>query len=261
MLLLFRPRQRKRTSIPGLAPTIGSSQQTQPLVSTDDVLLAAARVGHAFGDRVFGPVVTVQLPVLQVLQGNGSCRRTLRKAGPQEDPRSYAKARHRIPLQLLEALLEAVTRRVRNAHDDVGLWLNHRVFLMHGSGIGTQDTPTLRERFGVPGERAPGCGNPVMHTLRVVDFATGLISGLAAAPWKTHDLTHARDLHRAMEPDDVLVADRAFGTFAHLASLVEAGKHGILRLHQQRIVSFKTNRLASSEVPGASVVAAHGPCR
>lgn len=52
-----------------------------------------------------------------------------------------------------------------------------------------------------------------------------------------------------MEEDDVLVADRAFGTFAHLALLVQAGKHGVLRLHQNQIVSFKANRPFTREVP------------
>lgn len=236
--------------MPSIVSAVASINRIEPLVPTDDILLAAARVGHTFRDRVFGPVVTVQLLVLQVLHGNCSCRRTLRKAElGHEDPRSYAAARHRIPLELVESLLDAVTRRIRRTHDDVGLWLNHRVFMMDGSGIGMRDTPPLREAFGVPGERAPGCGNPVMHTLWLVDFATGLITGVAASPWKTHDLTHATSLHRTMEPNDVLVADRAFGTFAHLASLVEAGMHGVLRLHQKQIVSFKVNRRASSERP------------
>ena len=121
--------------------------------------------------------------------------------------------------------------------------------MMDGSGIGMQDTPQLRARFGVPGERAPGCGNPVMHTLWLIDVATGLITGLATNPWNTHDLTSAEGLHQAMEQDDVLVADRAFGTFAHLAHLVQAGKHGVLRLHQNQIVSFKAHRKAACELP------------
>ena len=121
---------------------------------------------------------------------------------------------------------------------------------MDGSGIGMQDAPSLRSHpFGVPGERAPGCGNPVMHTLWLIDHATGLITGLAAAPWSTHDLSHARDLHQTLEPGDVVVADRAFGTFAHLTHLFEAGFHGVLRLHQNQIVSFKHGRRASWEYP------------
>lgn len=47
----------------------------------------------------------------------------------------------------------------------------------------------------------------------------------------------------------MLVADRAFGTFAHLAHLVQAGKHGVLRLHQNQIVSFKAHRKAACELP------------
>lgn len=235
--------------MPSIASAVASIKRTDSLVPAEEILLAAARVGHRFRDRVFGPVLTVQLLVLQVLHGNVSCRRTLRKAGLEEDPTCYARARHRLPVSLFEALLEAVTRRVRDAHHHAGLWRGHRVFAIDGSGIGMQDTPELRERFGVPGERAPGCGNPVMHTLWLIDAATGLITGLATNPWNTHDLASAKDLHQAMEEDDVLVADRAFGTFAHLAHLVQAGKHGVLRLHQNQIVSFKAHRKAACELP------------
>ena len=86
------------------------------------------------------------------------------------------------------------------------------------------------------------------HTLWLIDVAAGMITGLAASPWNTHDLSDAAGLHRAVEEDDVLVADRAFGTFAHLASLFQAGKHGVLRLHQSQIVSFKAGRKASWEL-------------
>ena len=42
---------------------------------------------------------------------------------------------------------------------------------------------------------------------------------------------------------DVLVGDRAFGSFAHLALLARQGLHGLFRLTAQRVIDFTPNRV------------------
>ena len=42
---------------------------------------------------------------------------------------------------------------------------------------------------------------------------------------------------------DVLVADRGFCSYAHLAMLFQAGIYGLFRLHQRTIVSFRKGRI------------------
>src|SRR5690606_31470200 len=58
------------------------------------------------------------------------------------------------------------------------------------------------------------------------------------APWNTHDMADAAKLHALMDDGDVLVGDRAFGSFAHLALLLQQNLHGLFRLHQRTIVDF-----------------------
>ncbi len=53
----------------------------------------------------------------------------------------------------------------------------------------------------------------------------------------------------ALQPGDVLVGDRAFGTFAHLAVLTQRGLHGVFRNRQNRIVDFGPRR--PHAVPGS----------
>jgi Transposase DDE domain len=50
-------------------------------------------------------------------------------------------------------------------------------------------------------------------------------------------------MHPELAPGDVLVGDRGFCSFAHLAQLVAAGFHGVMRLHQRVIVSFCIGRM------------------
>lgn len=104
------------------------------------------------------------------------------------------------------------------------------------------DVKELREVFGQPGGQAEGCGFPVAHLLAAFCHRTGMILEAAVAPLRTHDLTDVGRLHAGMKPGDVLVADRAFGSFAHLAILLAAGLHGVFRLHQRVLVDFRVRR-------------------
>jgi hypothetical protein len=49
-------------------------------------------------------------------------------------------------------------------------------------------------------------------------------------------------MHPELRAGDVLVGDRAFGTFAHLALLAGRGIHGVFRMSQRRIVDFTPDR-------------------
>ncbi|MCK4343345.1 MAG: transposase [Phycisphaerae bacterium] len=94
------------------------------------------------------------------------------------------------------------------------------------------DTPDLQKHFGQPSGQQPGCGFPVAHLLALCDAASGLIIDLLASPWWLHDLTRISELHPHLRPGDVLVADRGFCSYAHLALLFKQITHAVLRVHQ-----------------------------
>jgi hypothetical protein len=50
------------------------------------------------------------------------------------------------------------------------------------------------------------------------------------------------ELHPDLHPGDVLVADRGFCSYAHLALLGQAGVHAVFRIHQKHIVDFTPGR-------------------
>jgi hypothetical protein len=65
---------------------------------------------------------------------------------------------------------------------------------------------------------------------------------MLAAPLRTHDLSEVVGLHPDLRPGDVLVADRGFCFYAHLALLVQAGVPAVFRMHQKHIVDFTPGR-------------------
>lgn len=105
------------------------------------------------------------------------------------------------------------------------------------------DTPELQAAFGQPGQQAPGCGFPVAHLLTLFHAGTGMLLRVLTAPLRTHDLAQASQLHSELQAGDVVLADRGFCSYAHLALLIQAGLEGVFRLHQKQIVDFRRGRM------------------
>lgn len=81
----------------------------------DDLIHDAVdAAGHTFRDRLFGPVLTVRLMILQVLLGNVSGRSLLRLADLAASDTAYFAARARLPIDVLGRLLLETLGRARS---------------------------------------------------------------------------------------------------------------------------------------------------
>jgi hypothetical protein len=100
------------------------------------------------------------------------------------------------------------------------------------------DTPVLQDAFGQPTEQRPGSGFPVARLLGLFHAGTGLLLKLMVAPLLTHDLARVQAIHPTLQPGDVLVADRGLCSYAHLALLIQAGVHAVLRVGARQMVDF-----------------------
>jgi hypothetical protein len=147
-----------------------------------------------------------------------------------------------LPLAVLQALLRRVTTALRPAVDTEGLWRGHRTWFIDGTGVSMPDTPPLQRAFGQPTNQAPGCGFPVARVLALFHAGTGLLQSFLTSALRSHEMAHATRLHPEFRAGDVLVGDRAFGTYAHLYFLVSRGLHGVFRMSQRRVVDFTPGR-------------------
>lgn len=186
-------------------------------------------------DRILTPVVTTYLALQRALE-NSSISGLRHLSGLEFAPSAYCQAIQRLPVEYFAALARSVIGGVC-ASDDAAAdqrWCGHRLFFIDGTGVSMPDTPALQAAFGQPGGQKPGCGFPVAHLL--VQFAAhgGYLLKVAIAPLRTHDLAHAASMHEELQEGDIIVGDRAFGSFAHLALLRQRGLHGVFRAHQRR---------------------------
>lgn len=211
---------------------------------------ACAAAGHGRGrwrQRVLDPVTTLRLFVLQVLHANAACRTLPHLASMTFSDTAYCQARARLPVDVFGYIAAALIHEARQRTRDFGRWCGRRVFHVDGSGVSMPDSPGLQQAFGQPARQAAGCGFPVAHVLWMFDAATGLIVDFIVNRWNTHDLADAARLHPSLEAGDVLVGDRAFGSYAHLCLLLRANLHGLFRLHQRTISDFRAGRRARDQ--------------
>src|SRR5262245_44127877 len=71
---------------------------------------------------------------------------------------------------------------------------------------------------------------------------TGLLTPLVVSPLHTHALSRVPKIHPALAAGDVLVADRGLSSYAHIALLVQAGVHALMRVGARHIVEFTPPR-------------------
>jgi hypothetical protein len=213
------------------------------LLQPDAILAVCREIGYiAWRDRLLTPITTMQLFLLQVLHGNTACSHLPHLSGLRFTAAAYCQARARLPLRFFALLLERFSSAVQQSALDDGRWHGHRTFLVDGSGCSMPDTPALQEAFGQSTEQQLGCGFPVAHLLGLFHAGTGVLLKLVVAPLLTHDLARVQAVHPSLHPGDVLVADRGLCSYAHLALLVQAGVHAVLRVGARQIVDFTPGR-------------------
>ena len=214
--------------------------------SDEVVAEACIQNGHTWRDRLFSPMFTIRVFLLQVLYGNTACEHLPHLARKSFSAQAYCKARKRLPLAVLQQLLERTVTRLGQQALDTGRWLGHRVFLVDGSSFSMPDTDALRAKFGLPANQKPGCGFPVAHWLAKMHGASLLITKLVAAPLRTNDPRLLPEIHPELQPGDVLVGDSMFCSFAHFAVLLARGVQGLFPPHTQ-IVDFTPGRLYANQ--------------
>jgi len=221
-------------------------------LSEQSIANACRDSGMTWIKSLLDPIVTVQIFMVQILHGNTACQHLPHLCRMTFTSAAYCKARFRVKLKVFQLLLLRCVDSIERETLDAGRWLGHRVFFVDGSSFSMPDTPVLQACFGQPSGQKPGCGFPTAHWLAMLHMGTGMITQVLTSPLRTHDMSRTKELHPELQPNDLLVADRAFCSFAHLCLLIERRVDAVLRVHQQTIVDFTPGR--DHVIPGKGKV-------
>lgn len=221
----------------------------------DEAIVAACREsGYVWRERLFGPVQTIHLFILQLLNFNIAMTGLRHVSKMPVKAAAYCRARMRLPRKVLEALLvrsSAAMRQVASPIGEIadGLWCGLRAYLVDGSSTIAPDTPSSQKAFGQPKGCKKGCGFPVPKLLGLFDAFSGLIVQVLGFPLYTHEQSKVWMLHPQLGIGDLLVGDRGFCSFVHLAMLSARQIQGLFRIHQATIVDFRPHRKHRRKYP------------
>ena len=203
---------------------------------------ACRRVGHRWRDCLLTPVAVLRWFIIQVLHGNTALTHVSLLAGRSFTDAAFCLARARLPLAAYRAVLRGLNGALIPDTQAQGTWRGHRTFLVDGSSFSMPDTPELRTHFGTSGRAKPGCSFPVARILALFHAGTGLLLEVLATPLRAHEMAAVAGVHPHLAPGDVLVGDRGFCSFLHLAMLAARGVHAVIRVHARQIVDFTPQR-------------------
>jgi hypothetical protein len=204
------------------------------------ILEACATAGHRFRRRMFDPVATVHLFVLQVLCFNTAMTHLRHLTRRRVNPPAYCRARMRLPLAVLQDLLRRSASAVlrTQGHGSDGRFCGHRVLLLDGSTAMAPETAESCRVLGQPRGQTPGCGFAVPQVIALFDAFTGVALQVIGCPLYTREMRMLLSLHPLLGAGDLLLADRGLCSWVHLALLQGRGCHGCFRLHQRQLVRF-----------------------
>lgn len=218
-------------------------QEAADKLDVDFINAACVKAGHSWCvNCLLTPAAIIHWFLVQVLNGNTAQTDVASMAGRCFTASAYCQARARLPLAVFKDVLLGMVMAFTPDTKTVGLWHGRPTFLIDGSSFSMPDTPELQAHFGQPGNQAKGCGFPVAHILALFHSGTGLLLDATAAPLRSHDMSGIMGSLPLLKAKSVLVGDRGFCSFAHLALLMSRGVDAVFRLHQKQIVDFTPGR-------------------
>jgi hypothetical protein len=201
-----------------------------------------AQAGHVWRKGVWDPATTLGMFILQVLHGNTAITHLRHLTIMDVNESTYCDARMRLPVTAVAKVVEALCGDCCRCMEETRLWLGRRVFIADATSATTPDKPMLQDLWPQPAAQKPGCGFPAIKLLGLLDLVTGMIVHLTMMCMNVHEMSQLSGLHEMLKAGDVLLADRGFCSFMHVAMLVKSSVDAVFRMHQRIIVDFTPNR-------------------
>jgi hypothetical protein len=224
-------------------------QAILPAARLDEIL---AEEGIRYRSRVYSPIVTVWAMIYQVLSADKSLRHTVScittwltaagESAPAGDTGAYSKARGRLSAALLARLVPETAEQLEKRVPSEQYWCARRVKVFDGSTVLMADSAANQAAYPQHGNQAAGCGFPLARIVVFFCLLTGAVVSACVADKTTSEIVMSRLLYQDLAPDDVAMADQAYGSYVDLALIQQQGADGVLRKHHARASDFRTGR-------------------
>ena len=205
-----------------------------------------------YRNRLYTPIITIWMFLSQVLEPDKSLSNAVKRVRawlvsdgaepPSEDTGGYAKARQRLPERVLERLFYQTGEKLEAQVQTPDRWCGRIVKMLDGSSVVMSDTASNQTDYPQHSNQKSGCGFPIAKIVVMFSLSTAAAIGIRIAALNTGEVTLARSLYESLDPGDVALGDRAYGTYADLALVRQKGADGVFRKHQSRKGDFKRGK-------------------
>jgi hypothetical protein len=229
------------------------AESSQPILHQLEALFSGWLLRHWLSPREEGAFsrqrdwplrLTFWTFLAQLLCPGSACRAAVRQAQaqarlegrpvPAEDTSAYCQARARLPLELLQELIQRVRGSLEQRVPDLERWCQRVVKVADGTTLTAEDTPANQKAFPQPKSQKKGCGFPLVRLVALFSLASGALLGFASGNYWQSELALASQLWALLDPGDVLLADRYFGCYRVLALVLGCQADAVCRLHASR---------------------------
>ena len=224
----------------------------QSCLSADLVSGVAEQTGVRFRETIYTPWVTLWAFLSQVLGADGSCRFAVdqviayRVANGKKPcsptTSSYCEARARLPESFYGTLVRQTAREATQQTPAAWKCNGRTVKVVDGSTSFLADTAENRAEFPLQDPKRAGLSFPMVRLLVIFSLAVGTAVEYAVTPYRgkgTGELAMLTRLLDTFEPNDILLGDRAFCSYAHAAALVERRVDTVVKLNRSRLPNLK----------------------
>ena len=191
----------------------------------------------------------------QVLQPNSACRDIVRKveawwrwAKIKRPPQAlstsaYCQARARLAPATLQLIAAQLVHTLHARTLPSERWLQGReVKIADGTNLSMPDTPENQALWPQPSGQAVGLGFPMLKLCGLFSLSSGALLDYTTGNQHVRESLLLRQMWNHFSQGDILLADRAYCSFAALASLQARGVDSVVRLHQARRIDFRRGK-------------------
>jgi hypothetical protein len=211
--------------------------------------------GGQYRDRVYSPLRTLALFIGQALSGDGACQDAVARNLSERTARGapecslntgpYCKARRRLSLGLIGALLHAIAGRLERAQPAGWRWQGRSVKLLDGTTVSMPDTPANQKAFPQSRSQRPGLGFPLARLVAILSLGTGAVLDWAMGACQGEDTSEQalfRQLLGALDAGDVVLADQLYCTYWMLATLKAHAVDVLMHQNVHRAYDFRCGK-------------------
>lgn len=206
----------------------------------------------SYRSSVYTPIVTLWAMVTQVLDPDKSLSNAVKRliswlaaAGaecPSSDTGAYSKARQRLPESVLQRLVPEIAESLEQQVPQSQQWCGRRVKVCDGTTVLMSDSVANQAEYPQHRNQKLGCGFPIAKLVVMFSLLTGAVVAACIASSDWSEIVMSRLLYQDLEPQDVVLADQAYGSYVDLALVQQQGADAVFRKHHARQTDFRQGK-------------------